>query len=314
MPKRVIDGDGLWRSDKLARVEPPPRRAEYAWLLPQAMANGVFEANSRRNWAMSYAYNRPDVTSEQVQQLLDEFERVGLLFRWGDEAGKQWGYWVGIDKPGRLPGKSRRGRNEAVGPDPPQGRLRKFLESNGIHEAPNGNNELLGFGSGFGFGSGSGSGTGSRDYPRNVQSIPAPQTDPTDDFDGSEWALKTIKAHPLWKEPDAVALPRNLLDLYLECIEEAVLIKGGRAKAAEDILERTIQYACEMEGQEKRFIPTIRRFFEERLYNTVARPLESVTEHEDNSEEAQQRAFEEADQRREKRNAQLERTRKTGTP
>lgn len=30
MPKRVIDGEGLWRSDKLARVEPASRRAEYA--------------------------------------------------------------------------------------------------------------------------------------------------------------------------------------------------------------------------------------------------------------------------------------------
>ena len=29
MPKRVVDGEGLWRSDKLARVQPAPWRAEY---------------------------------------------------------------------------------------------------------------------------------------------------------------------------------------------------------------------------------------------------------------------------------------------
>jgi hypothetical protein len=46
MPKRVIDGEGLWHSDKLALVEPPSFRAEYACLLPLALANGVFEANA----------------------------------------------------------------------------------------------------------------------------------------------------------------------------------------------------------------------------------------------------------------------------
>jgi hypothetical protein len=160
MPKRVIDGEGLWRSDKLARVEPAIRRAEYANLVPLALANGVFEANPRRIWAAVYAYNRPDVTESEVAALLEEFERAKLLFRWTESDGKVWGYWTGIEKPGRLPGESRRGKNEAVGPTPPMDSMRKFVESNGIHtetiEQPNGTDLRLGFGFCLGLGSGIG--------------------------------------------------------------------------------------------------------------------------------------------------------------
>ena len=165
MPKRVVDGEGVWRSDKLARVSPPRWRAEYANLLPLAFANGVFEVNPRRIWAMVYSYNRPDVLPDDVEVILNELERVKMLFRWTESgSGKTWGYWVGSDKPGRLPGKSRRGTNEIVGPEPPQDELRKFLDSDGIRadsiEQPNGTDLRPGLGLGFGFGLGSGSGSG----------------------------------------------------------------------------------------------------------------------------------------------------------
>lgn len=100
MAKRVVDGGGLWRSDKLALVEPEWIRPEYANLIPLALANGSFEASARRVWADVYSYNRPGITLEMVEQILAELERVKLLFRWTDEAGKQWGYWVGIEKRG----------------------------------------------------------------------------------------------------------------------------------------------------------------------------------------------------------------------
>lgn len=152
MPKRVIHGEGVWRSDKLARVEPPWVRAEYVNLIPLALANGVFESKPRRIWSEVYSYNRSDITAHDVETvILPALVKVGLLFCWKDEAGKEWGYWIGIEKPGRLPGKSRRGRNEAVGPKPPAEQLRKFMESNGIHK-------LLGSGSGSGSGKGSGKG------------------------------------------------------------------------------------------------------------------------------------------------------------
>jgi len=152
VPKRVVDGPGVWRSEKLARVEPPTFRAEYANLIPLALANGVFECNTKRVWSDVYAFNRPDMPPERAESLLNEFERVKLLFRWTDAEGRTWGYWTGIDKPGRLPGKSRRGTNEPIGPEPPQDELRKFLDSNGFHRALNGNEKLLGLGSGSGSG------------------------------------------------------------------------------------------------------------------------------------------------------------------
>jgi len=158
MPKRVLDGEGLWQSDKLARVQPEWIRAEYANLLPLALANGVFEANPRRVWSLVYTYNRPEIMVADVEGVLKEFERVGLLFLWTETTtGKVWGFWVGIEKSGRLPPPSRlRKKHEAIGPEPPADELRQFIESTaGSQWLANG---LRGFGSGLGTGSGSGPG------------------------------------------------------------------------------------------------------------------------------------------------------------
>jgi hypothetical protein len=103
---------------------------------------------------------------EGVECLLNEFERVKLLFRWTDAEGKTWGFWIGIDKPGRLPGKSRQGKNEPVGPTPPPDELRKFLDSNGFHRALNGNEKLLGLGSGLRAGTCSGASDSKERNPR----------------------------------------------------------------------------------------------------------------------------------------------------
>ena len=120
MPKRIIDGEGIWKSDKIAQIEPPRHRAEFANLLALALANGTFECNARAIWATCYSYNRSDITPEDVVAILDELERVKLLFRW-DVAGKTWGFWIGIDKPGRLPSAARqRERHEKTGETVPQ--------------------------------------------------------------------------------------------------------------------------------------------------------------------------------------------------
>ena len=80
MPKRVLDGEALWGSNKLDNVEPDWARAEYAWIYALAFSNGVFEANPRAIWARCYAYNRPDITSEDVEVILAAFVRAKLLF------------------------------------------------------------------------------------------------------------------------------------------------------------------------------------------------------------------------------------------
>jgi hypothetical protein len=51
--------------------------------------------------AYCYAYNRPDRKPEDVATILDAFEQAKLLFLWTVD-GKTWGYWVGIEKEGRL--------------------------------------------------------------------------------------------------------------------------------------------------------------------------------------------------------------------
>src|SRR5277367_1989216 len=101
MPSRIISGNDLYKSDKLKLV-PVNFRAEYANLIPLAEANGAFECNPELIWSTVYSYNRTDVTPPIVAQILDEFEKAEMLTRY--QVGKKtYGYWIGIEKPGRLP-------------------------------------------------------------------------------------------------------------------------------------------------------------------------------------------------------------------
>jgi hypothetical protein len=129
MPKRVVDGDSLWSSDKLQQIEPESFRRELANLIPLALANGSFECEPRKIWQKVYAYNRPATTPAMVSALLNELERVGILFRWKTPDGKTWGYWIGVNKPGRLPPPSDRKKGERLGAEPPQVLLQKFVAS-----------------------------------------------------------------------------------------------------------------------------------------------------------------------------------------
>jgi len=154
LPKRIIHGEGIWGSDKLARVEPTWARPEYANLIPLALANGVFEINPKKIWSSVYAYNRPEITVEKVEEMLAAFVKAGLLFIWCDAAtGKLWGFWVGIDKAGRLPAASRLKRgHDSVGPAPPLDALREYTSQPMASHRPT--NGLVGSGSGSGSGSG----------------------------------------------------------------------------------------------------------------------------------------------------------------
>jgi hypothetical protein len=102
---RVIS-EKMWHSNKLANVR-PEWRSEYAWLVPIAFVDGTFEADPRNVWARAYAYSRPDWDAEKVAQLLDEFERVGLLQRITDKDGRVWGFWTGSDNFTPPPSKNK---------------------------------------------------------------------------------------------------------------------------------------------------------------------------------------------------------------
>jgi hypothetical protein len=174
MYKRVLDGTGVWKSDKIARIEPEWMRAEYANWIPLALANGAFEADTRRIWATIYSYNRPDISFDDAEEVKREFCRVGLLFLWPDQAsGKIWGYFTGIEKPGRLPARSRLDKkHEPIGPTPPANALRSYVEltrAKALDAAVVSQwlaNGCLGFGIGIGLGLGSGSGESAK--PRTL--------------------------------------------------------------------------------------------------------------------------------------------------
>ena len=127
MPKRVIDFDAVWASDKLANCA-PWARAEYTWIYGLADSNGSFElTNLRVIFGRAYAI-RDDVTIQHLSRALEEFRGKGLLFVW-EENGKKYGHWTGSDVPGRLPPPSWRARLERLAPPVPQAALANYLSA-----------------------------------------------------------------------------------------------------------------------------------------------------------------------------------------
>jgi hypothetical protein len=125
MPKRVLDFDALWSSDKLAACA-PWAQAEYAWLYGLADCNGSFEmTNLRVIWGRVAAI-RHALTLERLEQVFAEFIAHGLLFTW-ESGGKRYGHWTGSDQPGRLPPPSWRARLERLAPEVPKVELAAFM-------------------------------------------------------------------------------------------------------------------------------------------------------------------------------------------
>jgi hypothetical protein len=129
MPKRVLDFDALWASDKLASCA-EWAQAEYAWLYGLADASGSFElTNIRVIWGRVAAI-RKNLTIERLEQVFQEFIARGLLFTW-EQNGKRYGHWTGSDVPGRLPPPSWRARLERLAPPLPRGELAAYLSQFG---------------------------------------------------------------------------------------------------------------------------------------------------------------------------------------
>lgn len=125
MPKRVIDFDAMWGSDKLAACA-DWAQAEYAWLYGLADASGCFElTNLRVIWGRVAAI-RGNLSIERLEQVFREFQDKGLLFVWEHE-GKRYGHWTGSDVPGRLPAPSWRMRLERFAPPVPKQLLSEYM-------------------------------------------------------------------------------------------------------------------------------------------------------------------------------------------
>ena len=120
MPKRVVDGEAIATSFKIRRIQ-EEWRIHYPYLLTLALANGTFECDPEVIWAKRYAIFMPSMTKEHVAEMIRAFEGADLLRTWRDKEGRLCGWWVGINKPGRLPPKSRLKRHEeALGPELPR--------------------------------------------------------------------------------------------------------------------------------------------------------------------------------------------------
>jgi hypothetical protein len=125
MPKRVIDFDALWGSDKIAACA-EWAQAEYAWLYGLADPSGCFElTNLRVIWGRVAAIRR-NLTIERLEQVFEEFQDKGLLFVW-ELDGKRYGHWTGSDVPGRLPPPSWRMRLERLAPAIPKQLLAEYV-------------------------------------------------------------------------------------------------------------------------------------------------------------------------------------------
>ena len=138
MPKRVIDFDAMWGSDKLASCA-EWAQAEYAWLYGLADASGCFElTNLRVIWGRVAAIRR-NLSIERLEQIFHEFHDKGLLFVW-EENGKRYGHWTGSDVPGRLPAPSWRIRLERLAPPVPKQQFAEFMSrfSRGRAASPGG--------------------------------------------------------------------------------------------------------------------------------------------------------------------------------
>jgi hypothetical protein len=125
MPKRVLDFDALWASDKISAL-PGWAQAEYAWLYGLADASGSFElTNLRVIWGRVAAI-RKDLTIERLDEVFQTFIAGGLLFTW-EASGKRYGHWTGSDVPGRLPPPSWRARLERLAPPVPKQELAAYM-------------------------------------------------------------------------------------------------------------------------------------------------------------------------------------------
>jgi hypothetical protein len=125
MPKRVIDFDAMWGSDKLAACA-AWAQGEYAWLYGLADASGCFETTNLRVIWGRVAAIRANLTIERLEQVFAEFQDKGLLFVWEHE-GKRYAHWTGSDVPGRLPPPSWRMRLEKFAPPVPKQRLAEYM-------------------------------------------------------------------------------------------------------------------------------------------------------------------------------------------
>lgn len=163
MTKRVIDGDAMRASGKLAKCTtkiPASSAVYYPWFYTLSDSNGVVETTNTRVIWMEVAKILPFLKLPHVEAILEEYEREGLLFVW-TENGKRFGYFTGSEVPGRLPPKSWRDRYDHAKTKVPKNELLTYTSrfTPDVIKAKTGwtqGNIKAGIGIGLGIGIGSG--------------------------------------------------------------------------------------------------------------------------------------------------------------
>lgn len=123
MPCRMIDGEAIAGSKKLRKVS-ECWRIHYPLWLTLAEVNGTFEVDVDQIWGRLYSMLFPSITREDVAKIIAEFVSAGLLSVWNVD-DHEYGFFVGMEKPGRLLSYSHQKRYKKIYPDWPglQGHL-----------------------------------------------------------------------------------------------------------------------------------------------------------------------------------------------
>lgn len=144
MAKRVLDGDAIWSSDRIAAL-PEGMRIEYPWLYPLADCNGSFEITNLKVVHGKVSPNRPDLTEKRLADVFVKMYDEGLLFIWQSEQkpvawNRKWNkkrkifaHWTQSEKSGRLPPVSHRSKKyeKVLAPPVPIPLYKKYLRKHG---------------------------------------------------------------------------------------------------------------------------------------------------------------------------------------
>ncbi len=303
----VIDPSGLFKGKRLRKCSPKARLYwPYLFLLSNGYARIELDYEAIGDEFSSFRETAP--TSEEVREILTEFSANHLLFVYGSN-DQQWGQWD--TRSSQL--KEYKTAADKNSPAPPEDEYCQWLkEQHGeawphfhwdrnigvsgsgkdLDKTSPGVDQDLGLGVGVGVGVGKGKGKEKLDEP-----FP-------DNFDGSEWALRTFKAYPTWNDPSATVAPARLSDAYMATIEAEAPSRGGLLKTAEWFLEITQEFARQSAGKDPQFIMGLEKFLRQG-YVEVKLPRANSGKHipKESDEECEKRLRREGRERRRAANA-----------
>lgn len=130
MPNRIINGESVWASDKIAACATPVPATTgvyYTWFYCLADVNGSFECTSTRVIHGKIAMQLPFLSLENTEQILHDFHREGLLFVWTTD-GKRYGHWSKSEEKSAMP-KSLKKRYKPAAPPVPQKEYSEYLKN-----------------------------------------------------------------------------------------------------------------------------------------------------------------------------------------